>query len=251
MKPEWRDRRHRRHEAQRDQERARVEGQRRWLESQLDHQAERERALAFEAALETLKNSADPAQRDQLSEILAAGGDAEQWRLLRQLCEALVSFSGQAQTQLLAVISARPKRLSQAVGKSRSQLLLTGLDFSALDFAALNLRGATISHCRFDGAQLPGLDLYGARLEQVDFRQADLDGANLTGTTLNQVDFSGARLSDAQLVSAELIDCRFEHTDLSRAILRQSRWAGGELQGARFDQVVGMPAGLKARVNPA
>lgn len=249
MKPDpWRERRRRQHQDEQASEQARVEGQRRWLESQLEHQGERERALAFDAALQVLNQHAESETVQTLIELLAAGGDAEQWRLLRQLCEALQGAQAVVQSRLLEVISARPERLLQAVAKSREQLVLKKLDLSHLKFDGLNLRGATLQHCSFNQAHLPRLDLYGARLDAVSFVQADLTQAQLTGATLNQIDFTSAQLIEADLVAAELNDCLLNNADLTRANLRQSRWQGENLQGAQLVDIIALPAALKKRL---
>lgn len=244
----WRERRRRQHQDEQASEQARVEGQRRWLESQLEHQGERERARAFDAALQALNQHPESETVQTLIEILAAGGDAEQWRLLRQLCEALKGAQAAVQVCLFEVISARPERLLQAVAKSREQLVLKDLDLSAIKFDGLNLRGATIQQCNFNQAHLPRLDLYGARLDKVSFVQADLTQAQLTGATLNQIDFTSAQLIEADLVAAELNDCLLKNADLTRANLRQSRWQGENLQGAKLDDVTALPAALKKRL---
>ncbi len=244
----WRERRRRQHQDEQASQQARIEGQRRWLESQLEHQGERERALAFDAALQALNQNPEPETVQTLITLLAAGGDAEQWRLLRQLCEALQGAQAIAQTCLLAVISARPERLLQAVAKSREQLVLKELDLSNLKFDGLNLRGATLLNCSFNQACLPRLDLYGAKLDGVSFVRAELNQAQLTGATLNQIDFTSAQLIEADLVAAELNDCLLNHADLTRANLRQSRWQGESLQDATLLDIIALPAALKKRL---
>jgi len=86
------------------------------------------------------------------------------------------------------------------------------------------IRGATLRHGVFDGAQISGAAFEGADLEGANFQRVDLSRADLRNAKARFGRFSSANLSCADLRLADLRDAEF----LSAAL------DGADLRGARF-----------------
>ncbi len=115
---------------------------------------------------------ADPMTPEQVTELLAGGGDLQGADL------AGIALPGASFTEL------------RAAGSSWEGADLRGAIFHGADFSGASLVGAKLS-----GAYLERVNLTGAKLARADLAGARLSGANLVGADLSGVDLRGAALS--------------------------------------------------------
>lgn len=243
----WHERNLRRQEVVIEEQQEILVQQRRQLDEQMMHERAQARKESASEALSRFEAGED-AVLDDIADLLHVCPETDQWRLLGALNRQLMRrYSGnplsaplpQDLLRLLAVLSGRPKGYRQQ-GELRDCLSFEQIHWQGLEMKNLNLRGATLSDCRFSEARLAGIDLFAARLQAVSFAKSRLTGINLTGATLNQCDFEACDLSGAELITAELVDCSLRGCDLSGAALRGVRMSGCDLRGAKLSKATGL-----------
>lgn len=114
---------------------------------------------------------------------------------------------------------------------------------------ARDLRGADLSDCSLEYANLEGVDFKGANLSRANlnfshliranFKGANLEGATLVGVSAKKANFKGANLQYADLNAAFLNKANFKNAnlqgvDFSDASLRGAFFSGADLRGANF-----------------
>ena len=110
---------------------------------------------------------------------------------------------------------------------------LNGLDLSGLDFSGANLRAARLNRAKLSGAKLDGAVLDQAWAMTADFSGASLKNAHLFGSQMQEAKFDGADLSGARVTA-----------DLSRASLRNVKFAGADLAADMKNQSMGLMRGV-------
>ena len=98
-------------------------------------------------------------------------------------------------------------------------------DFSGMNLAGMDLRGANLSE-----AILRDTDLHESNLAGTNLRRASLVRANLNETDLESANLSGASLIKATLIGANLSGTQFNRTNLSGAIIGDTIFARVDLR---------------------
>lgn len=123
------------------------------------------------------------------------------------------------------------------------RLALEGLDVSGSLPAGVQLAGADLTGCRFDGLTLVEGSLRGARLTECRFERCELTLLDVTDATMHGVVFASCRLQAVDFGALARdpfgLSVRFERCDLSLATfrdldLRQVAFDGGRAHEAIF-----------------
>ncbi|HZV77874.1 MAG TPA: pentapeptide repeat-containing protein [Candidatus Babeliales bacterium] len=102
------------------------------------------------------------------------------------------------------------------------------------------LRGTSIAQgnacvgCDYSGVNWAGRDARGANYNSVDFSKANLAGVNFSDGRFNGVDFSGANLAGASFRNAHLTGCDFTNANLSGVDFSNAWTSGCQFTGARL-----------------
>ena len=123
---------------------------------------------------------------------------------------------------------------------------LSGMAFNTGNFSDADLRGANLTSCTFEGADLSHARLDEAIVVDAAFSYADLVCTNFTGITFKQTRFYetwfefailvGCRCEDDSLYSADMLECDCSHADFSGADLHWANFKDCILIGAKFTQ---------------
>ena len=89
-----------------------------------------------------------------------------------------------------------------------------GCDYSGVNWAGRDLRGATYVGADFSGANLSGTNFSNASFNGVDFSKAKLNGAAFRGAHLTGCDFSDADLTGTDFRGAWMSGCQFRRARL-------------------------------------
>lgn len=123
--------------------------------------------------------SADPLTPEQVTELLAGGGDLQGANL------AGITLPGASFTDLRAAGS-------NWDGADLRGAIFHGADLSGASLVGAKLSGAYLERVNLTGAKLTGADLAGARVSEAYLVGADLSGVDLRGAALNGLRFSPA-----------------------------------------------------------
>ncbi|WP_322779093.1 TIR domain-containing protein, partial [Frankia sp. Cas4] len=198
----------------------------------------------------------------QLAERSAVAGEASNLLAAREMSELMADFfadlagrdaaarwaqdtvddaDAPAVAKANAVVVARRLGIGLRTGAKLAGADLAGQDLSGRDLRGADLRRANLTDVRLDRADLHGADL----------RDAVLTGAFLDATVLSGADLSGARLAGATVRGvradrvvargADLTGARFIDTDLTGAVLTDSRWSRAAILGGRPGPAAGAP----------
>ncbi|MGV3523163.1 MAG: pentapeptide repeat-containing protein [Candidatus Sericytochromatia bacterium] len=233
----WHERQLKQQDQQGERQKVQFKEEREQLEVQARNQRQQERASEIHVAVAQLN---DPAltQRlhalQSLQRVFYQAPDWEQWNLLTLLCTHVQErFGGQTLQSplpedflaILRFFSGRPEGYKRHESGLKDCLRLRDLHLQGLAFHALNLKGAEVSHCVWEQAQLRQLNGFAAQFKDCRFARMDLRQANFTGALLEQVDLRGSALEGSEWISAELQGC-----DLREAQLAKSSWRGARLR---------------------
>jgi len=132
-----------------------------------------------------------------------------------------------------------------------ANLVGTTLELAHLEGA--NLRKANLSECNLIRAYLPNAVLEGANLAGADLTGADLSGANLGNASLERANLSQTNLSAAYLRNARLDGANLREANLEGADLAKANMTGVDLSEANLQSAVlitssGMPANMSKTI---
>jgi fluoroquinolone resistance protein len=128
----------------------------------------------------------------------------------------------------------------------RERAVIDGLEASGELPEGLDLAGADLTGCRFEGLVLTETSLRGARLSDCRFERCELTLVDVTDATLHDVTFEACRLQAVDFGTLARdpigVSVRFERCDLSLAVfrgidLRQCDFDGGVAREATFVDV--------------
>ncbi len=95
-----------------------------------------------------------------------------------------------------------------------------GCDYSGVNWAGRDLRGATYVGADFSRANLSGTNFSNASFNGVDFAKANLSGAAFRGAHLTGCDFSDANLTGTDFKGAWMSGCQFRRARLGSSELK-------------------------------
>lgn len=133
---------------------------------------------------------------------------------------------------------------------------LSELTLPGISLKAATLVGANLYKTNLKGADLSMVDLFAADMEGANLADVNLYGANLRGSCLNNATLDGANLTGCDFRSGQIstdtkherskrvdrntgltaTDTQLRNSNLSRAILVDTRMQGVDLSGAEMDQ---------------
>jgi len=97
---------------------------------------------------------------------------------------------------------------------------------------ASNLTGSTIVATKFVSSFLDGTDFGGSMIKSSDFSNSDVSKSNFSGATITDTEFNGALLKFVDFSRANLTGVDFTNVDFYRADFKSARFENTNLTGA-------------------
>ncbi|WP_438483088.1 beta strand repeat-containing protein [Oleiharenicola lentus] len=126
-----------------------------------------------------------------------------------------------------------------STGSVRSNLILSGVNFTSDDFGAIALSRVTFSGTNFTSAKSSGADFSHGDFRAADFTQAQFTHSNFSSasfynTIATSADFSGSNFQNASLDGTYLTNANLTGANLSRSTLTWVRTSGANFTSANF-----------------
>ena len=135
---------------------------------------------------------------------------------------------------------ADPNATRGELAGARYGMSISGRVFDALDLNSVLMNQLWLDRCSFIGADLRYATIDGCHFMFCDFRDATLRSASMRGAGFAGCDFRNADLRDADLTGTRFGYVR-TGSDTGRTDLTGTLLAGASLDGALFENVIGLP----------
>lgn len=118
---------------------------------------------------------------------------------------------------------------------ARSNIDLSGIDFSYANLTAVELGGRYMAKVQLEWADMRDAQLSGSFLSEAVMTDAILSGAALNDVFGFNARFTRAKMTGATLMGSHLVGATFQDAELDRASLNSSNLTGARLVGADLE----------------